>query len=119
MLVEQLKDWIATGLGLALLTKDKAEEMVQNLVREGKLSREEGRELLDHLIQRAQQEKDELQRRADGEIRRLLDAAGLARREDVKRLEAYIEKLEARIERLEASAVDASEPEGGQPHDIL
>lgn len=112
MLVEQLKRWVSTGIGLALLTKEKAEEIVQELIRQGEISRDEGKEILDGLIRRAQAERDELQRRIDAEVRRLLESAGLARQEDVRRLEEELRKLEKRVARLEAESASAAE--GGE-----
>jgi len=102
MIAGLLRRLSAAGLGLAWLTQEKAEAFVQELVRQGEMSREEGRELLEELIRRAEMEKDELQRRIDAEVRRIIKSAGVASREDVRRLEERIEGLEARLERLEA-----------------
>ena len=110
MLVEQLKRWAATGLGIALLTKERAEAMISELVRRGEISPEEGKDLFDSPLRRAQEEKDELQRRIDAAVRRVIESAGVASREDVRRLEDRLARLEARLERLEASrAPDPSE----------
>lgn len=111
MIGNQLKRWATTGLGLALLTKEKAEELVQELIRQGEIGREEGKELLEALMRRAQSEKDELQRRIDAEVRRLVESAGLASREDIRRLEEQLRTLEARLARLEHRA---AEPAAGE-----
>lgn len=113
MLSEQMKRWMAMGLGLALLTKEKAEAAVKELVEQGELSREEGRELLENLMERAQREKDEWKRRIDGELRRIAEAAGFAKEEDVRRLEEYIRQLEARVEKLEREASGGQGEDGG------
>lgn len=108
-----LRRLTAAGIGLAWLTKEKAEVFVQELVRQGEMSREEGRELLEELLRRAEMEKDELQRRLDGEVRRIMKSAGVATREDVQRLEERIERLEARLGRLEGQP--AAEGAGEEP----
>ncbi|HEY8531682.1 MAG TPA: hypothetical protein VIL08_05495 [Limnochorda sp.] len=102
MLGDQLKRWAATGLGLALLTKEVAESIVQDLVKQGEISREEGKELLDSLLARAQREKDELQRRIDAEVRRVMQSLGMVPQEELRRLEEQLHRLQARVERLEA-----------------
>lgn len=111
MIAGLLRRLTAAGLGLAWLTKEKAEAFVQELVRQGEMSREEGRELLEELLRRAEIEKDEMQRRIDAEVRRIIKSVGVASREDLRRLEERIEGLEARLQRLEARL---QEP-GGQP----
>lgn len=134
MLGDQLKRWAATGLGLALLTKEMAETIVQDLVKQGEISREEGKELLDSLLARAQREKDELQRRIDAEVRRVIKSLGLVPQEEVRRLEEQVQRLQVRVERLEArlhqlsaaapdlsqevdeTAQETAEPAGHAPH---
>ena len=126
MLGDQLKRWAATGLGLALLTKEMAESIVQDLVKRGEISREEGKELLDNLLARAQREKDELQRRIDAEVRRVMTSLGMVPREELRRLEEQLRRLQARVERLEArlyeltgEEVEAPRESGaGQPVDL-
>lgn len=107
-----LRRLTAAGIGLAWLTKEKAEAFVQELVRQGEMSREEGRELLEELLRRAEMEKDELQRRIDAEVRRMMKSAGVATREDVRRLEERLERLEARLDRL--AGQPAAEGDGEQ-----
>jgi len=118
MISETLRRLAAAGLGLAWLTKEKAEAVVQELIKQGEVSREEGKELLDELLRRAEMEKDELRRRVDAEVRRLIKGAGVASAEDVRRLEERIERLEARLDRLEGrlrAEGQESPPEGDSP----
>ena len=56
MIGEAIRRVLATGLGLAVLTKEKAEELVNEFVRQGELSREEGERLLDDITRRAQEQ---------------------------------------------------------------
>ena len=48
-MIDLIKKAIYTGLGMAVLTKEKAEEMVKELSQQAKLSEAEGKELLESL----------------------------------------------------------------------
>lgn len=87
------------GLGLAWITKDKAEEVVSELVRQGQVSLEQSREAVNQLLEEAEEQRGELTRFVNAQIERGIEAAGLARREDIRQLEERV----ARLERLLAS----------------
>ncbi len=52
-MVDLIKKAFYTGLGLAVLTKDKAEEMVRDIAEQAKLSESEGKELVDSLMKQS------------------------------------------------------------------
>ena len=49
-MIDLIKKALYTGVGLAVLTKEKAEELVQELTKQAKLSEQEGKELFDGLL---------------------------------------------------------------------
>ena len=53
-MVDLIKKAIYTGVGLAVLTKEKAEELVKELSQQAKLSEQEGKELFDSLLKQSE-----------------------------------------------------------------
>lgn len=97
MLGENIRRFLATGLGLAIFTKDRVSEIINELVQQGQVSREEGERLLDEVIRRAQEQGSEIRSLVDQGIARILERTGLARQKDVQELMRRIEELEAKL----------------------
>ena len=53
-MVDLIKKAIYTGVGLAVLTKERAEELVKELSQQAKLSEQEGKELFDGLLKQSE-----------------------------------------------------------------
>jgi BMFP domain-containing protein YqiC len=88
------------------------------------LSREEGTTLLDEMAQRADQERDRVERFVRQQVSHALDTAGLASREEIVRLEGRIDGLESRLRDLSFSVAavrageaggSASQPDSAEP----
>lgn len=94
------KKMLTTSLGFMLITKDKAEAVVQDWVKEGELSREEGQELLDTWTRRIDEEKEEINSRIHTEVTKVVKSAGLPTKEDFRQLEQRIAALEAETAKL-------------------
>ena len=47
---ELIKKTLLTGVGLAVMTKDKVEELGKDLASQARLSENEGKEFVDHLL---------------------------------------------------------------------
>ncbi len=56
-----LRNLLYTGVGAAFLTREKLEEMRQEMVERGNLTREEGKEFVDELLKRSTGAKDQLE----------------------------------------------------------
>ncbi len=54
-MIDLIKKALYTGVGLAVLTKEKAEELVHELTKQAKLSEQEGKELFDGLLKQSEQ----------------------------------------------------------------
>ena len=60
-MVNLIKKAFYTGLGLAVLTKEKAEELVKDIAQQAKLSEHEGKELVDSLMKQSDQARTDFQ----------------------------------------------------------
>lgn len=100
MLSELFRRGVMLGLGAVSMTHEKAERLVDELVKKGEMSREEARSFVDQIVERGKQEKDELQRMVKEELGQWRESVGVATRADVARLEEQIKKLEEKLDQI-------------------
>ena len=93
---ELLKNIVYTGIGAAFLTKEKIEELRDELVGQGKISKDEGKEFVDELINKTDSIKNSL----DVKISRIIE-------EQIKQLDiptnADFEDLRRQVEELQVA----------------
>jgi polyhydroxyalkanoate synthesis regulator phasin len=92
------------GVGAAALTKDRVQGLVEEFVRRGELSSEEGRDLVDKLVHRSRDEARSAMKKADSSVQSTLKDLGLATRREVDDLEMRVRQLEHRLSLLEPVA---------------
>ena len=92
---KQLKKLAMIGIGGTALAVDKVTEYVDELVEQGKLTVNEGRELTEELIK---SKKKEVSERDREDIEAILLDMNIAQRKDIEKLEERIEELENDLE---------------------
>ena len=96
-MIDIMKKTFATGVGLAVMTRDKVEELGKELARAARLSEQEGSDLIKSLHEHAEGARADLQGRIDREVTRVVERLKLAPREEVDALRARIDELEAKL----------------------
>ena len=96
-MVDLIKKALYTGLGLAVLTKDKAEDLVNDFVQQAKLSESEGKELVDSLLKQSDEARQDFQSKLDEAVLAVVNRLHLATREEVDTLRAKVEELSAKV----------------------
>ena len=96
-MVDLIKKAIYTGLGLAMLTKEKAEELVKDLAEQAKLSEHEGKDLIDSLMKQSEEARNDFQSKMDEAVLAVVKRLNLATKDEVASLKAKIEELSAKI----------------------
>lgn len=96
-MIDLLKKTLLAGIGVTLMTKDRAEELAREFARSAQLSADKGQEFIDQAVARAQQGRAEaeqlMQRMIDDGLRR----ANVATKAELDRLAARVEALEQRL----------------------
>lgn len=92
---------MVTGLGALLFTKEKVEDMVQELIEEGAVNREEAEQLVDEMINKAQQQRKEMKEKISLEVEKKLTKTGFAKKGELEALRRKVEQLELHIQALE------------------
>jgi polyhydroxyalkanoate synthesis regulator phasin len=89
-----LKQILYAGLGLVTITREKAEELVSELVKRGELSSEEGKDALNNILDRMQEERDKLRQRIQEQVENMISSMNLVRRSELDEIKQRLEKLE-------------------------
>jgi polyhydroxyalkanoate synthesis regulator phasin len=95
------------GVGAAAFTKDRVQELMEEFVRRGELSTEEGRDMVDRLVSRSREEARSAMKRADSSVQGTLRDLGLATRRELEDLEMRVRQLEHRLTLLEHAPTEA------------
>jgi polyhydroxyalkanoate synthesis regulator phasin len=98
-MIDLIKKVIYTGVGMAMLTKEKAEDLVNELTQHAKLSEQEGKELLDSLLKQSEQARANVQTKIDESVLSVVKRLNLASKDEVEALRAKVDELSAKIER--------------------
>jgi polyhydroxyalkanoate synthesis regulator phasin len=89
------------GVGVVALTKDRTEELVDELVGRGKVSREEARTIVDDVVGRWRGEALRVGERASATFAGLYRELGLVTRREYEELELRLAQLEHRLRLVE------------------
>ena len=96
-----LKQMLYAGIGLAAITKEKAEEVISELIKKGEMSSEEGKDLLNALMVRIQEESDRLKDKVNQQVEQAISSMNLVRKSDLDEVLQRLEKLEKKLEELQ------------------
>lgn len=110
-------DLLSLSSNLYLILKDKEMiEHVKSLVDKGKQKLNEGideefgeTEFLEKILVKAKEIRHEFEERVKEEVSKVLDKAGVARKEELSMLNAKIEALEKRINLMEAQILKSGQ----------
>jgi len=95
-----LKKIVLAAVGAATLTREKIEEIVDELVKRGEVASGDKAKVIDEIQEKAQAATQEIRRLIDERIEAL--SKKLRRADDIRRLEEEIEQLRKKVEDLES-----------------
>ena len=84
------KKFINAGVGLVSLTNERVQKTIDTLVKESKLSEQEGARIMDDLKKNTDTKRQELEKQFQGLTSRLMKGAGLATNADVEELKRTV-----------------------------
>jgi polyhydroxyalkanoate synthesis regulator phasin len=88
------------GLGALTLTRDKVIQFVNRMAEEGEVKPEEIPDIVDKLIARGEENREELRKLVREELDKRSIRAPLASRKDIEKLSQKIDELAAKVEEL-------------------
>lgn len=92
-----IKKTMQFGLGLFDYTKEKVETLVDEMIKRGELSKQEGAKAVEELWQKAQKEQSALWEKIKEVTKNSVEEMALVRRSDLKSLEDRLAALEKRL----------------------
>lgn len=98
-------DWVRKafylGLGTMVVTKEKAEQIIDELVKTGNLEKGEAAKMLNELVEKGQQQKAAITEAVKKEFAEFRSDVGIITRREFNELEASIQEVNERLKRLE------------------
>jgi polyhydroxyalkanoate synthesis regulator phasin len=116
-----LEKALLAGLGAVALTKERADDLVDELTKRGRMSGEEAREVVDELTHRWRGDAIRLSERAGATVSGLSRELGLVTRREWEELELRLAQVEHRLRLLEGGPASARgaklvQPVPGRPN---
>ena len=97
------------GLGAAFLAKDKAEELADELVKRGTMTKEESGSFVGKVSAQAHDASSAARKTVSEETAKVADGLGLVSKKDFERLEGEIAEIKALLASLRPQGSDAGD----------
>lgn len=85
------------GLGVAALTKERAEKLVDELVSQGEVAQKDRPKALEELFDWTEEEERSLQQKVQEAFRQVVGDLNLPTKDDIKQLDKRLERLEKKL----------------------
>ena len=92
-----LKDLVNLGLGVMVMTKEKAEEVVNELVKKGEVGQDEGKELIHELIEKGEKSKKEVEDQIEKMVKDVVEKLDISAKKEIEELKSEIEELKEKL----------------------
>ncbi len=102
-----LKKTYLAGLGLVNLTREKAEEIVDDLVKRGEVAEKDRSKAVEDMLNRVQEEQEKLFNTVKDYVKKSVHELGLPTQDEYQALQKRIEKLESEIKAKQDDAPTA------------
>ena len=100
---EIFKKSLFAGLGLAVVTKTKLESVLEKLVEEGKISRDEAEKMGRELLDSGEKQWTDFESRLQETIKGFIANMDICKASEVKKLEKKIKALNLRLKAVEGT----------------
>ncbi len=101
---DTVEQFLLAGVGVAALTKDRVEELADDLSRRGQLTREEAKDAIDDALHRWRGDALRVTERAGSSVTTLIRELGLVTRREWEELELRLAQVEHRLRLVEGSS---------------
>ncbi|AKB12714.1 Polyhydroxyalkanoate synthesis regulator phasin [Methanosarcina thermophila] len=88
------------GAGLWAITEDRINELVKELVDKGDINKEEGKKVVQEMLEERKRQKLDLEKKISEKIQESISKIDIFTKKDMNELESRIQKLEEEIQRI-------------------
>jgi Uncharacterized conserved protein len=92
-----LKKALSLGLGALLVSKDKIEDVVNELVKKGELGQEEGKNLVNELIEKGEASVNEVEVKIEKIVKSVTEKLDFPTRKELNEIKSEIELLKEKL----------------------
>jgi len=107
---DMLKRYLDAGVAFTKMSRGRAEGIINDLVKNGEIRRENAQQRVDELVERSRRNTEALVDLVRRELRDQLGAMGLATKADIKRIETRLDSLARNSAPKKAAAPSAAAP---------
>lgn len=93
---EQLRDLFYTGVGFAAIAKEKVDDMVEDLRKQGKISKGDGERIVKDFVADTKTAREKFEKDVKSALTEVLEKAAYATKKELDNLKNRIEELEAK-----------------------
>lgn len=92
-LFDFIRKSLLLSIGAIAFTAEKAQELVDELVEKGEITREQGLSMMKDVVEKGTDARKELRQNIKTEVKKVLDEADIPSRTDVRNIEAKLDRL--------------------------
>jgi polyhydroxyalkanoate synthesis regulator phasin len=92
-----IKKTMLMGVGLAVMSKEKAEAMAREIAENAKLSGEKGQEFVDEVVGKSEKMRKDLEETVQRVVNENLQRTNLVTRDDIAELQAKLDELDKKV----------------------
>ena len=93
-MIDIIKKTYLAGLGLASLTGEKIEEIVEELIKKGEVAEKDRKKIIDELISKGREQREQLSESVKDTVQKVVYELKIPRRDQYEALLKRIEELE-------------------------
>lgn len=101
---ELLRDMFYLGAGAAFVTKEKLDELKNDLIEKGKMTQDEGKQFVDDMMKKSEDMKGQMEKKVQETVADQLQKMNVASGDDIQELRVEIEKLKAAFQKRSSRA---------------
>ncbi|MGV8120896.1 MAG: phasin family protein [Candidatus Xenobiia bacterium LiM19] len=92
-----LTNLLLAGFGAAVLTKEKAEDIMGELISKGEMSKDEAKAYVDSLVEKGKSEQNSIIGMVRDEVRKVIEDMGVPSKHEIDELKKKVAELEAKL----------------------
>ena len=97
---ETIKKMMLTGVGIAIVTKERAEEMAKDMINKGTLSEQQGKEFVEKLVKESHQAQETFEAKLEELMQKAVSKLDRIKKGDFEKLSKKVTRLEKEIKGL-------------------
>lgn len=87
-----LKELLYTGMGAAVLAKEKVEQELEKLEKEGKIKTDDAKNFLESIEKKGKEEDERIKEQFKKALKEVIDELGIATKDDLEKLEKNLKE---------------------------